>query len=95
MPVKGNMLTGMSEEAAVIAASRGVEIEAYGHLFTTAHDMRRLHLRGVWRLFPARSRRLLDLSLGWTALGLAGFAFLFIVAAVVVLPFFIHTTKNA
>lgn len=91
--VAGNKLTGMSEEAAIAAASRGMEVQAYGHLFMTALVCAGL-VCAAYGVFSRLDPQIVGPIVGWAALWLAGIAFLFIVAAVVILPFFIHTTTR-
>jgi hypothetical protein len=91
--VKGNMLAGMSEEAAISAASRGMEVEAYGHLIMTAITCA-ITICTAYGVFARVDPQIVGPIVGWAALWMASVAFLFIVAAVVILPFFIHTTTR-
>jgi hypothetical protein len=91
--VAGNMLTGMSEEAATAAASRGMEVQAYGHLFMTAIVCAGF-ICAAYGVFGRLDPQIVGPIVGWAALWMASVAFLFIVAAVVILPFFIHTATR-
>ncbi len=90
--VQALMVTGMSEEAALAAASRGVEAKAHFQLFLTAL-LCAVFTCAAYGVFARIDPQIAGPIVGWAALWLAGFAFLFIVAAVVITPFFIHTVK--
>jgi hypothetical protein len=91
--VKGLMLGGKSEAAAVAEVSRGMEFQAYYFLFMTVLCCAAFACV-VLNLFSRINLQIVGPIIGWAALGLATLMFLVIVVLLVLLPIAYFRTKK-